>query len=158
MLPNFLSPKGLSYSNLKPEILKRDSVLDMIICQTTVYLGRDNKLGSGNCGNRFVRGTKKGFETDSEEGFWCLLERLQTQRKTSYLGKFYGQSPGQLFTHDLFVQINGRLVLFPQKKEGRVGGGEEGRKTRNGDLFGYLKLSDIKIPSHRKQGAWGVTF
>lgn len=45
MLPDFLSPKRLSYSNLKPEKLEYDWVLDMIICCANVYLGRDNKPG-----------------------------------------------------------------------------------------------------------------
>ena len=45
MLPDFFSPKGLSYSNPKPETLKYDWVLDMIIYYANVYLGRDNKPG-----------------------------------------------------------------------------------------------------------------
>lgn len=45
ILPNFLSPKGLRYSNLKPETLECDWVLDMIIWSANVYLGRDNKPG-----------------------------------------------------------------------------------------------------------------
>lgn len=45
MLPNFLSPKRLSYCNLKSEQLECDWVLDMIICCANVSLGRDNKPG-----------------------------------------------------------------------------------------------------------------
>lgn len=34
----------------------------------------------------------------------------QEDRKPN-MGRFYGQSPGQLLSHDLFVDINGRQIV-----------------------------------------------
>ena len=60
MLPDFFSPKRLSYSNLKPEKLKYDWVLDMIRCYANVYLGRDNKPGL-RLWEQICEGNQKGI-------------------------------------------------------------------------------------------------
>lgn len=149
MLPNFSSAKGLNYSNLKPEKLKYDWVLDRIICYADVYLGRNYKPGWWGCGNRFVRGPKKdlrlrgrlvvltGTLVDQEEGKPDLGRFLRAESRAAVESWFVFIDKWKAsFTLEdrMFFSGDQKTWVLKQRLE------EIRKKTGKGELFGCLNL------------------
>ena len=91
--------KRLSYSNLKPEKLECDWVLDMIICCANVYLGRDNKPGCEAVGTNVLRVKKKDLRLRERLLVLTGMDVDQQEGKPGLWG-FDGQSPEQLLCHN----------------------------------------------------------